>query len=72
MVNLIVLIFCHVAIGQQTPHLLGVFLGKQPLGKEGSIGGDLILEGVIDGLNELALQEGVVLRLLLNHLNLLN
>lgn len=72
MVNLIVLVLRHIAISQQTSHLLCVLLRKQSLSQEGSIGGDLILKRVVDGLNELGLEEGVILRLLFNHLNLLN
>ena len=68
-VDLVVLVLRHVAVGQQAAHLLGVLLGEQAFGEEGGVGGDLVLEGVVDGLDELRLQEGVVLRLLFDHLN---
>ena len=49
--DFIVLVLGDVAVGEEAANLFGVFLGEQALCEEGGVGGDLVLEGFVDGVD---------------------
>ena len=51
MEDFVVLVLGDVAIGEEAADLLGIFLGEEALGEEGGVGGDLVLEGFVDGVD---------------------
>lgn len=57
--NLIELAFGHVAIGKQSSGLFVVLFGEESLGEEGGVGVEVVSEGVVDGVDELGLEQAV-------------
>lgn len=51
MEDFVVLVLGDVAICEEAADLFGVFLGEEALGKKGGVGGDLVLEGFVDGFD---------------------
>ena len=49
--DFVVFVLGDVAIGEEAADLFGVFLGEEALGKKGGVGGDLVLEGFVDGFD---------------------
>lgn len=49
--DFVVLVLGDVAIGEEAADLFGIFLGEETFGEEGGIGGDLVLEGFVDGFD---------------------
>lgn len=49
--DFVVLVLGDVAIGEEAADLFGVFLGEEAFGEEGGVGGDLVLEGFVDGFD---------------------
>jgi len=67
MKNFIVFVLGKVAVCQKASGLFGIFFSKQPLCQESSIWGYVIVERLVDGLDKLGLEGGIVLWLLFNH-----
>ena len=51
MEDFVVLVLGDVAIGEEAADLLGIFLSEEALCEEGGVGGDLVLEGFVDGFD---------------------
>ena len=49
--DFVVLVLGDVAICEEAADLLGIFLGEEAFGEEGGVGGDLVLEGFVDGVD---------------------
>ncbi len=57
--NLKELALSHVAIGKQSSGLFVILFGEESLGEEGGVGVEVMSEGVVDGVDELGLEETV-------------
>ena len=66
--HLVVFILSEVAIGEQASGLFGVFFGDEAFCEEGGVGGDVVVERVVNGLDELVFEESVVLGIFVDHI----
>jgi hypothetical protein len=67
--HFVVLVLLKIAISKKASSFLIIFLGEKTFSQKGCVGGDMIGERFVDGLNQLCLEGGVILRFLINHSN---